>query len=108
MNHAQEAHFTRSHSIYLRRYRDDFQISMPDWLAYWRKSPLRNDRFEMGAAAVVVDRIDATKPWTINNLSVTRRVIKGVKRKGRNSEVVTPYEDSRTLSLKQWLAEVRN
>lgn len=75
--HPLREHGTRSHYYLQRRVNvarhegwDQWQLTFPEWAALWAGKPLGSRH---GPGSYVVHRIDKTKPWTIDNVTLMRR-----------------------------------
>lgn len=87
-----------------RRGRDGWAIELNEWLTFWGSHPLRDYKIEKPRGVSML-RQDETADWTIANLVVVTKsdVLQ------RRPRVVPPVDTTvrRTMSVSEWLSEVR-
>ncbi|MBB4230066.1 hypothetical protein [Rhizobium mongolense] len=109
MNSKQIKHFKASHRRMRTVHKENFQFTVDEWLAFWDANPLMPVRAAR-PGDVIVTRKDATLPWSITNI-VTKRNTALPKPSTRVRTPAgprpEPYANSRTLTVKEWISEVR-
>lgn len=89
-------------TMYARR-ADEWEISLAEWLRFWENHHLRSYKREH-SRCVSLYRQDERHPWSIPNL----RVITRDELKSRATLASQPTEPgSRTLTVAEWISEVR-
>lgn len=106
-----EDFYNQQFYYYQRKYGRDWQISREELVQWWMATGKAVEKFHDSRKHRFC-RINPGEPWTISNIQIETPEMKMAKKKPRNrnsvKEPVPAEEQTRVMTKKQWLEEVRN